>query len=109
MNRRTTLLLLFALATLPGAGCYHLRNCVANFRANHPCLFPCAGACGYSAYPAGVGCGAACGCPAEGCASSSYSNPGIGQPYPAAMFGMPQPLPNAPTVDQKGGLPNPMK
>jgi hypothetical protein len=111
MTRRAALLLLFALATLPGSGCYHLRNCVARFRANHPCLAPCG-----SAYPIGVGCGVGCGvgygagyvAGHEGCPTCQVAPP-MGQAYPAAMFGMPQPLPNPPAADPKAGMPNPMK
>ena len=98
MTRRTALLLLFALATIPGSGCYHLRNCIARFRACHGC-------CPTFANPCDVGCA-----PAPGCATC-YSGPPAAPagPYPAAMFGMPQPLPAAPQVDSKTGAPLPMK
>jgi hypothetical protein len=104
MTRRTALLLLFALATLPGSGCYCARSCFNTFRANHPCLFPCynaahGGAYGYGAqgYPAGC---------CEGCGATSFSTPGA-PPTAGAVFGPVTPLPNQPTVNP--GVPNPMK
>jgi hypothetical protein len=99
MTRRTALLLLFALVALPGTGCYHLRNCVARFRANHGCLFPF-----YSPYYNG-GCGPCY----DGCATCFSAPPAAamaGQPYPGAVFGLPQPLPN---TDTKTNVPSPMK
>ena len=105
MTRRTALLLLFALVALPGTGCYHLRCCMAQFRANHPCLFPCANSC----YPMGCGSCGSCAPACDGCATS-YSGPGaVAQPYPGAMFGTPQPITNFQAPDPKAGIPNPMK
>lgn len=106
MTRRTALLLLFALVTLPGTGCYHLRNCINTFRANHPCLFPCYN----SAYPMAAGCGPVCG-PACGPGYdglATYYPPAAGGPMPGAVFGPVQPIPNQPAPDPKS-IPNPMK
>ena len=99
MARRSALLLFFSLVALSDVGCCCVRSWCAQFRANHPCLFPCA----HSGYPAGCGtCAPAC----DGCATC-YSGTGpVAKPYPGAIFGAPQPIT---TTDPKAGMPNPMK
>jgi hypothetical protein len=110
MARRITLLSLFALVMLSGPGCCYMRSCFNQFRANHPCLFPCYN----SAYPGGCGSCGTCGggaAPAayDGCATCYSGSPSVGQPYPAAIFGPPQPITGTTAPDPKAGIPNPMK